>query len=188
MLTILLPVAGAFVQPTTSDAYRRYLIGDWDLRKKTIYVSGGLSGRFEGTATFRALDGASNLVSYVESGTFTSNDEQFGVLETRNRLLYDFSDWAKIDVLYDLAEEDRSSIDGILAQARLLYSLSPDTEHAGSMRSARTRSAVGSTGDEEFWGELEVSAADSFLSTWNVQGPGQAGQIMSLFRRQQLIV
>ena len=53
--------------------------------------------------------------------------------------------------------------------------------------SSATLVGIGSTGSEEYWGELEVSEADSFLSTWNVDGPQQAGQIMSLFKREALI-
>ena len=182
LFAVVVPTAAAFVLPTTSDAYRSYLLGDWTLRKRLLYTSGGLSGTFEGTASFRPL--GRQMLSYVESGTFTSDS---GQLETRNRLVYDFSDWAKVDVLHDVAEE-RSTAEAILAQSRLLYSLSQDERHAGTMVSPRTTTAIGSTGGEEFWGELEIAAEDSFLSTWNVDGPAQKGQIMSLFRRQQLIV
>ena len=69
----------AFVQPTSSDAYRKYFLGDWKLRKKLIYTSGGLSGTFDGNATFRPLDvRAPRLISYVETGMYTPDNEMFG--------------------------------------------------------------------------------------------------------------
>ena len=183
----VLPGAATFLQPTTSNAYREYLLGRWDRRKKTQYKTGGLDGIFVGSACFRVLDGADpKLLCYEEDGNFTADVESFGTRETRIRLLYDFSDWSEVKVLQDNAI-DRSSIEEIVSQARPLYTLEMDATYAGTMRSARGGDGIGSTGSEVFEGLMEVSAADSFLSTWNVQGPEQSGTIISLFKRQELI-
>ena len=176
-----------FSPPTTSDAYRNYLLGTWVLKKRTVFTAGGLNGQFAGNAYFRILDEKQpKLVSYVEEGIFTA-DRYPEPRETRNKLIYDFSDWSKVDVFYDVAT-DRSSVAAILGAARPLYSLTQDATHAGTMNSDKTSDAVGGTGNEVFWGGLEVASDNSFLSTWNVEGTEQAGQIISLFKRPSLIV
>ena len=179
----LLAATAAFLQPTTSDAYRKYLLGEWELKKAITFKAGGLSGRFEGRASFEALDEAApNLLAYSESGIFTS--ESGSTSETRNRLLYDFSEWSKVDVFYDVAV-DRSSARSIVESARLLYSLVPDSAEAGVMRSAAATdgSQAVEASEDEYRGDLQVSAENAFLSTWEVSGPAQQGHILSLFRR-----
>ena len=173
-----------FLQPTTADAYLSYLCGDWKVRKVVTFQHGGPKGRFSGSASFSVLDAeAPKLLSYCEAGIFTTELEGVGERETRNRLLYDFSDWQKINVLYDLAT-DRDSVRSILEPAKLLYTLRPDAAVAGTARSERV-AADGDEDDTYYWGDLEVSARDAFLTTWNVDGPSQQGQILSLFRRAE---
>ena len=181
-LLALLHSAAAFLQPTTSDAYMKYLRGDWEVRRVISYKRGGISGRFTGVASFELLDDASKVLVYVEGGEFKPDLEQFDMHDTRSRLLYDFSDWKQVDVLYDLAD-DRSSAKSILAGGTKLYSLLPDDGEAGVMRTERV--ATADLEDTYQSGELEVSAEDAFLTTWNVVGPLQECQIMTLFRRDK---
>lgn len=173
------PPPSSFVLPTNSFQFQSYLAGQWSCKKVARYTQGGLSGRFEGTASFTALGAevAPRLLAYSERGIFTPDEAaSFSEAETRNALLYDFRDWQRCDVLFDAAQ-DRSSAQSILAGGQLLYSLVPSEE--GTMRSEDP--ATGPQ-DVTYSGVVEVSAEDAFLSTWYIEG-AQQGNILSLFRR-----
>ena len=180
--------ASSFVLPTNSLQFQSYLTGQWSCKKVVRYTQGGLSGRFEGTASFTVLDAeaAPRLLAYSERGIFTPDEAaSFSEVETRNALLYDFRDWQRCDVLFDAAQ-DRSSAQSILAGGQLLYSLVPSEE--GTMRSASSDGlgdapAADDREDVTYSGQLEVSAEDAFLSTWYIEGGAQQGNILSLFRR-----
>ena len=174
-----------FVQPSTPEAFRQYLVGEWKLNKRLHFKSGGISGKFEGQATFRLLDPfTKSLLAYNESGAFAPTSSSFEARETRNRLLYDFGGdeafgSSSVSVLYDaLDDEQRGSTEKIVAAARPLYALT--TRGPGLL--AITDEAL-ADGRDEYRGEIEVQAPNAFLSTWYVSGPQQDGEILSLFRR-----
>ena len=166
--------ASAFTPPASIEAWRAFLVGQWTLRKAMNFRDGGLSGRFQGSATF--LPFAQNVLGYNESGTFTPK-EGGTERETRNSLLYDCSapDVERIEVFYDLAT-DRSSPEAIVSGAKFLYAFEP--LEPGTLSIKETQQ-----GDDTYSGELEVSAPDAFLLTWRVRGTRQNGEILSLYSR-----
>ena len=179
MLALLAAAAATFQQPSTPESFRRYLLGEWTLRKAINYKEGGVSGTFSGSATFSLLDaekpGSWGLVAYNERGVFTPKQSNFQERETRNALLYDFSETAKADVFYDMAT-DRGNAEDVLRQASYLYSLT--TTDVGTLGIAQT-----SSGAESYSGSIEAEAPNAFISTWRVAGPGVDGEIASLYRR-----
>ena len=119
----------AFTQPTSPESFRRYLVGEWTVRKAINYKSGGISGHFDGAASFRLVDAKApsfwGLVLYSENGLFSPKSNDFQARETRNRLLYDFSSSEKADVYSANAADESSSAAEIKAQSTYLYSLQP---------------------------------------------------------------
>lgn len=204
LVCTLAQTVSAFVPPASVEGFRSFLVGQWTLRKVFTFKTGGLSGRFEGTATFMPF--APLLLSYNESGSFTPDKEDAESRDTRNSLIYGCSTTVEqIDVFFDQADS-MDDADEIMKQAKFLYSLSP-TE-PGTLVIEST-----ADGSDTYSGALEISAADayaspfskqrpavcrlrcaadsrlassrfcSFLLTWRVQGPQQDGTILSLFSR-----
>jgi len=171
----------AFERPRTADSLRSYLHGAWTLKKATIYKVGGISGRFVGSCIFETfLDprrGQMNplhergLLSYSEAGDFRPDSDPSRVFETRNRLMYDFSDPLRVDVYYD-ASDDRSPA-AVVAGLIFDHSLLPET--------LQMAEAPGLEGPGAYSGKLDVEAAGAFLSTWGVQGDALEGAILSMF-------
>ena len=157
----------AFSRPSNANALRSYLLGSWKLQKLMLYKEGGVSGRFEGTCSFAALD-HSNDLCYQESGTFSRKGSDNGV-ETRNALRYKFGlvnqhgDANLVDCYFD---------DGTGAELRFLHSLNVDTlEFEGIVE------------EEGYSGLYEIEAQGAFMTTWSVDGPRQTGQILSIYTR-----
>ena len=177
----LLASLSAFQAPSTPGSFRSYLLGDWTVRKAVNYKSGGVSGRFSGDASFSMLEANKphlwSYIAYKESGTFVPNQsEDFPSLETRNRLLYDFSE-SKTKVYYDeLSEGERSDTETVVSRASFLYALEPRGEGTLAIEST-------SAGELSYSGSIDVEAPNAFIITWRVHGPGQDGEIASLFKR-----
>ena len=154
-----------FLQPTTADAYLSYLCGDWKVRKVVTFQHGGPKGRFSGSASFSVLDAeAPKLLSYCEAGIFTTELEGVGERETRNRLLYDFSDWQKVNVLSTWPRSRRRARHPRAGE--LLYTLRPDAAVAGT-----AGERVAADGDEgnAYWGDLGVCEGFSQHGMWTAQ-------------------
>jgi hypothetical protein len=189
-ITTLAATSLNFVQPKNTEDFRRYLVGDWEVRKAIRYKAGGISGQFEGTAAFSILDAQSpsrwGLVAYSESGTFTPRQsDTFEPMETRNRLLYDFSSATKADVYFDnLEDAARTDTEAIVSAASYLYSLqvprAGDPRDAGVLEVLEVDEQAASV---QYSGNIEVEAPNAFISTWRVRGPEQDGEISTLYKR-----
>ena len=174
----------AFVRPSNGDALRRFLLGKWRVRRVTQYEMGGISGRFEGEAEFAEVpivgefaDGRS-LVRYTESGEFRPSGDQLpsssgGSLTTRNQLVYDFSNWERVDVYYDDPSTERGP-EADLTDLRFLHSLRPETMELTDHPD----------GPDVYQGKFDIDAAHAFLTTWAVSGPRQSGNILAMLTRQ----
>ena len=175
----------AFVRPSNGDALRRFLLGKWRVRRVTQFEVGGISGRFEGEAEFAEvpLDDGRSLVRYTESGEFRPGGGQLpsnsgDSLTTRNQLVYDFSNWERIDIYYDDPSTERST-EADLTDLRFLHSLRPETMEL-------TDYPDGPDGVDLYQGKFDIDAAHAFLTTWAVSGPRQSGNILAMFTRQDL--
>ena len=172
----------AFVRPTNGDALRRFLLGKWTVRRVTQFAVGGISGRFEGQSEFAAVpqgDDGRSLLRYTESGEFRPGSDQLpsssgGSLTTRNQLVYDFSDWERVDVYYDDPSADRSPEATDLTSLRFLHSLRPETMQLTDHPD----------GPDLYQGQFDIDAPHAFLTTWDVSGPRQTGNILAMFTRQ----
>ena len=172
----------AFVRPSNGDALRRFLLGKWRVRRVTQYELGGISGRFEGEAEFAEvpLDDGRSLVRYTESGEFRPGGDQLpsssgGSLTTRNQLVYDFSNWERVDIYYDDPSTKRGP-EADLADMRFLHSLRPETMELTDHPD----------GPDLYQGKFDIDAAHAFLTTWAVSGPRQSGNILAMYTRQDL--
>jgi hypothetical protein len=172
----------AFVRPSSSDSLRRFLLGRWKVQRVTQYKMGGISGRFEGEAEFAEvpLDDGRRLVRYTESGEFRPSGDQLpsssgGSLTTRNQLVYDFSDWERVDVYYDDPSSERGH-EAELADLRFLHSLRPETMELTDHPD----------GPDVYQGKFDIDAANAFLTTWAVSGPRQSGNILAMLTREGL--
>lgn len=184
--------APTFLPPKTTEDFRRYLVGDWEVRKAIRYKAGGISGQFEGQASFQVLDAASpsrwGLVAYTESGTFTpKQSETFGPMETRNRLLYDFSSATKADIFFDSLEDAaRTDTEAIVAASTYLYSLKvprgTDPRDAGVLEVLNAE-VDGQAAGTQYSGSIEVASPNAFISTWRVLSAEQDGEISTLYKR-----
>ena len=169
----------SFVRPSNGDSLRRFLLGRWKVRRVTQYKMGGISGRFEGEAEFAEvpLDDGRRLVRYTESGEFRPSEGSSigGSLTTRNQLVYDFSDWERVDIYYDDPSSERGPV-ADLADLRFECSLRPETmeltEHP--------------EGPDVYQGKWDIDAANAFLTTWTVSGPRQSGNILAMLTREDL--
>ena len=170
--------AASFRRPSTSEELRKYLLGSWRLRKATTFNSGGISGRFDGKSSFANFAHPTrSLVSYSEEGTFQPIVDQLPsseMLETRNQLMYDFSDPSgRVDVFYDDPSQADRSPEAVVSNLRFLHSLHVDTlmltEHAD--------------GPDTYTGKVDIEAQHAFLTTWAVAGASTAGQIVSMYTR-----
>ena len=183
LLCAYLAVACAFVRPSSPETFRRYLIGNWQVKKRYVYRSGGMSGTWKGEASFRMLDVMASpaLLTYNESGTFTPGGVDTGKdsATTRNRLLYDFSSPLSAEVFYDLLpDEERFSTNAVVSAASYLYSLTPQYDGRMTIEQLRVDG-----GDAEYSGSMEIEAPNAFISTWHVRG-SQAGEIVALYQRE----
>ena len=103
---------------------------------------------------------------YTESGEFRPSEGSSigGSLTTRNQLVYDFSDWERVDIYYDDPSSERGPV-ADLADLRFECSLRPETmeltEHPD--------------GPDVYQGKWDIDAANAFLTTWTVSGPRQSG-------------
>lgn len=172
----------AFVRPSNGDALRRFLLGKWTVRRVTQYEVGGISGRFEGEAEFSSvpLDDRS-LMRYTESGEFRPGGDQLpssngGSLTTRNQLVYDFSNWERVDIYYDDPGSTERSPEADLAHLRFLHSLRPETMQLTDHPD----------GPDLYQGKFDIDAPHAFLTTWAVSGPRQSGNILAMYTRQDL--
>ena len=92
----------------TGQTLREYFLGEWLITKTMNYDRGGITGSFTGSAAFAPLEYAERtLVTFAEQGKFVASDQR--VFDTRNRLLYDFSDEALTRVYFDESLDDRSA-------------------------------------------------------------------------------
>ena len=87
-------------RPRTANALRDYWRGSWRLTKQMTYERGGISGTFNGRATFAPLDqgNSSTWLAYADSGVATLGDD---TLEARNSLLYECSSADEIRCFFD---------------------------------------------------------------------------------------
>ena len=172
-----------YKSPATAEELRSYLLGDWTLKKAMAYKLGGVSGRFEGVATFRNLHLPSphEVVAFSESGTFTGLGDDPQQLDTRNALLYDFTECyrragAPVAVLFDESEDRRAeSAEALLAAARPLHTIEP-----GSLVLSEHTDALGTV----WQGALEIEASDAFLLSWEGRGDAMEASILSFFSRR----
>ena len=88
-------------RPRTANALRDYWRGSWRLTKQMTYERGGISGTFNGRATFAPLDqgNSSTWLAYADSGVATLGDD---TLEARNSLLYECSSAESLGCYIDL--------------------------------------------------------------------------------------
>ena len=110
----------------SATALRSYFLGEWRLSKTLEYRRGGITGSFEGNAEFICLPDAPegrSLVSFMEQGCFIAADER--TFETRNRLLYDFSDHYLVRVFFDecALPDDQRTTRAVLDGARYFHSI-----------------------------------------------------------------
>ena len=144
------------------------------MRRSLQYRTGGLSGVWEGEASFTPLEHSErDLVAYLERGRFRAAHDRLQKYDTRNRLLYDFTDSRKVDVYVDDEEADRST-ESVLRRLRFLYSLNPETL---LMKEHLYETAL-------YRGEFEIEAPHAWLLTWKVSGPQCDGIMASLFSRR----
>ena len=187
MLLLSALTTNSFLQPKTPDDFKRYLVGDWKLRKRITYKEGGVSGMFDGEASFKVLDAKSpsywGLVAYSESGTFSPEQSAtFPPMETRNRLLYDFSSAMRAEVYFDtLDDASRTSTEAIFSAASKLYDLEPPVGPDAPLGVLGISQAQ--VEGQTYSGQIEVEAPNAFISTWRVVGNGQNGEIASLYTR-----
>tara|TARA_B110001452_G_scaffold215242_1_gene186395 strand:+ start:600 stop:1298 length:699 start_codon:yes stop_codon:yes gene_type:complete len=170
--------AASFRRPATTEELRKYLLGSWRLRKATTYNSGGISGRFDGRGSFADFSHPTRaLVCYSEEGIFQPTVDQLPsseTLETRNQLMYDFSDpGGRVDVFYDDPSQADRSPEAVVSNLRFLHSL-----HVGTL--VLTEHA---DGPDTYTGKLDIEAPHAFLTTWAVTGASTAGQIVSMYTR-----
>jgi len=178
--------AAAFTRPTSAAALRNYFLGEWNLRKATVYSVGGISGRFEGSCVFEILldprRGKSDpmrergLLAYSEFGQFRPDSNPDQVLETRNRLVYDFTDPARVNVFFD-DSFDRSE-EAVVSALRFDHSLSPL-----SLEMSEASDAPGGDNSATYSGKLDIEAQNAFVSTWGVKSDAIDGVILSMFSR-----
>jgi hypothetical protein len=169
----------SFVQPASVTDFRKYLVGDWELKKRFTYKGGGISGRFDGTASFAdASTASSSLLTYNESGTFAPSEPNFQSRETANRLLYLFADDVADIYFSPQAFDSSSSVESLLSQAQYLYPLRSRGEPG--VLSIDHSADDGHT----YTGTIEVDAPHAFIYSWRVRGPTQQGEIISLFKRE----
>ena len=170
--------AASFSRPSTSGALKEYLLGSWRLRKATTYNRGGISGRFDGKSSFANFAHPTrSLVCYSEEGTFQPIVDQLPsseTLETRNQLVYDFTDLGgRVDVYYDDPGRTDRSPEAVVSNLRFLHSLNVDTlvltEHTD--------------GPATYTGKLDIEAPHAFLTSCAVTGASTAGNIVSMFTR-----
>lgn len=175
------PLVGAFVAPSTPDAFRTYLVGDWVVQKRLSFREGGISGTFAGSATFMELGNGgtspSFVLAYNESGEFAPTQTSLEARTTKNALLYEFSS-DSAQVYFDARPDSQSER---LRSARFLYEMFSNSPGVLAVEQYID-------GEDEYAGNLEIQARDAFLTTWRVRGPYQDGEILSLFRRQPPIV
>ena len=174
-----------YVRPMTVEGLRRYLLGNWRLRKATTFVRGGMSGKFDGDALFDEYpdpEGVRTLVAYSEFGQFCpkgvgpaltpSGGAADSCLDTRNRLLYDFTSSSRIDVFFD-ASADRTP-KAVISNAQFLHSVRPDdlklVDHS-------------SQDADEIISQFDMEAPDAFLLTYTMKGAKQEGDILSIYNR-----
>mmetsp|Transcript_22518 Transcript_22518/g.72810 ORF Transcript_22518/g.72810 Transcript_22518/m.72810 type:complete len:180 (-) Transcript_22518:206-745(-) len=174
LTTVLSTMATPFMASPT--ALFKFLLGEWRLSKTLEYKRGGITGSFEGNAEFVPLaDMPDNrcLVSFTESGCFIAADERS--FETRNRLLYDFSDPTSVQVFFDecALPDGQRTAQAVLDGARYFHSITIPSlgmnEHP--------------CGPDVYRGKIELLAPDEFEIVWRVSGPRKDGKIVSVFRK-----
>ena len=169
----------AFVRPASSEALRNFLLGTWRLRKAMTYNAGGISGRFDGDATFADVSTDNSLVTFTESGRFTASAGSYSAgmdpVDMRNQLLYDFREPNEVSVFFDEAGTlTTSDSDVDLSQMRFLHTLGIGPTYEISEHSE---------GEVVYRGELEIETSNAFMLSWQATGPQVDGQIISLFTR-----
>mmetsp|Transcript_14505 Transcript_14505/g.46942 ORF Transcript_14505/g.46942 Transcript_14505/m.46942 type:complete len:218 (-) Transcript_14505:54-707(-) len=173
------PAPTGFARPSTGGELREYLLGKWSIRKATVFSVGGISGRFQGVGEFVAYPHERPLLAYSERGVFTP-DSGGAPVETRNRLMYDFSDERKVAVFFDPTEEARGDASSVVAALRFDHSIDPST-----LQMADAPAPAGASEDEAggYTGHLDIEAAGAFLSTWSVGSAANEGSILSMHSR-----
>jgi len=153
-----------FLRPATVPQLREFLMGEWELKRVVsgTFTVPSMVGRFDGRACFSPSDDSRGLVSYTESGRFTSKDSP--PMETSTALLYDFSQFDQVAIYYLDSSGER----------RFLHSLDPSTlEMSESI-----------VGDDVQRGQMEIGRENAFILSRYFTGPNNNGSILSMFVRQ----
>ena len=172
--------AAVFQRPSTGEELRRFLVGNWTVRKVTTYKRGGISGRFEGQAEFaELLPKVESSIHYQESGIFRPTGDQLPSssrepMDTRNQLVYEFAAPARVDIYYYESNATSATQQPALpAEMQFMHSLSLDTmlltEHQD--------------GPNTYRGNVDIEARNAFLTTWDVTGPTTEGTVLTLYNR-----
>ena len=175
VLTAALGSSASLCPPACTGSLYNYLLGRWQLRKTLEYNRGGLSGSFDGVATFAPLQHEERLLlAFEEHGRFVADAAPAQRLDATHRLLYDFSSPQRATVYFDESRDDRS-VASILRSARYFHSLQPGPSWAIEEHPC---------GPDVYRGELDFGdAPDAFELTWRVTGPRKEGRIRARFDR-----
>ena len=163
-------------RPSSPRAFASYLAASklWHLQKTFSYVRGGLDGMFVGEATFERLNGADQVLRYLERGTATLAQPSGSTVDMAayRRLWWDLSGPRRARVFFD-DEDEAAEREELPRAARLFHEVDLATcapfEHP--------------CGPDMYTGVLRIESDEAFQLLWNVHGPRKQGSVTACFTR-----